>query len=454
MTAATMRVLSVALFALGGAVDAAASDGAVSAPAATRAPAVSGLVRQRPWVGVVYFYWYTWDYDRQLGGWMGGVHNTPMYGYYDSRTYRDNVRSLKLASEWGVTHHWMDYWTPDWKGEDGEMREKTVMRAAEALRKAGYNIWMSYYQDGTNFEMTDFVKNVSEKRDVYQWLRDFGGSPVWPRVRGRPMQLVYGRNGSPAVTTDHAGFRAFLKKRYKSVKQLNDDWSSTFASFDAIDMNLGSRGPLRAWSAKYQHEIWRRAWQVLEDEIGKQFKLPGSVASFDVGYGPFRNLGYAEFARTFGGPHSYAGIFNQPHHQDAERFIQANVCKAYDAVFLDHYKNFYHDWDIRVPGMGFLPDPHHFDRFWVGDLMRYAEAILHLSWNEWWEGSNLEPCLEWGKTYCEKNLFYSTIMQMCYPSIRDWAKGARVALLLNDYANLAGSMSQEEITETFRRCVG
>jgi len=410
-----------------------------------------GLVRERPWVGVVYFYWYTWDYDRQLGSWAGqGVHNTPLYGYYDSRTYRDNYRSLQLASEWGVTHHWMDYWAPTWKGEDGQMREKTVMRAAEDLRKAGYNIWMSYYQDGNNFEMTDFVKNVREKRDVHQWLRDFGRSPVWPRVRNRPMQLVYGRNGSPALTTDHAGFRAFLKDRYASIDRLNEDWGTRFVSFDAVEMDLAARGPQRAWSAKYQHEIWRRAWRELEEEIGKTFKLPGMAASFDVGYGPFRNLGYAEFARTFGGPHSYAGIFNRPHHQDAERFIQANVCKAYNTVFLDHYKNFYHDWDIRVPGMAYLPDPYHFDRFWVGDLMRYAEAVLHLSWNEWWEGSNLEPCLEWGKTYCQKQLFYSTIMQLCYESIRDWSKGSRVALLLNDYAILAGSMTPEDVTETLQ----
>jgi len=155
-----------------------------SASVSGQASGDDGLVRERPWVGVVFFYWYTWDYDRQLGSWAGqGVHNTPLYGYYDSRTYRDNYRSLRLASEWGVTHHWMDYWAPTWKGEGGEMREKIVMRAAEDVRKAGYNIWMSYYQDGNNFEMTDFVKNVREKRDVHQWLRDFGRSPIWPRAK-------------------------------------------------------------------------------------------------------------------------------------------------------------------------------------------------------------------------------------------------------------------------------
>jgi hypothetical protein len=413
-------------------------------------PAAGGLVRERPWVGVVFFYWYTWDYNQQLGGWLGGVHNTPLYGYYDSRTYRDNYRSLELASEWGVTHHWMDYWAPTWKDDQGQMREKTVVRAAEDLRKAGYNIWMSYYQDGENFEMKDFVKNVSEKRDVYQWLRDFARSPVWPRVQGKPHQLVYSRNGAPRLTNDHVGFRQFLKTRYETIGRLNEDWGTKFQSFDVVEMDLSTRGPQRAWSAKYQHEIWRGAWSELDKQVQKEFDLPGMVASFDVGYGPYANLGYAEFIRTFGGPHSYAGIFGPPHDQDAERFIQANVGKAYGAVFLDHYKNYYHDWDIRVPGTAILPDPYHFDRFWVGDLMRFAEAILHLSWNEWWEGSNLEPCMEWGKTYCQKQLFYSTLMQFCYESIRDWSKGARVALLLNDYQNLAGSIYPQEMRETLQ----
>lgn len=409
------------------------------------------LVRERPWVGAVFFYWYTWDDDKQWGSWSGqGVHNTPLDGYYDSRTFRDNRRSLWRAAEWGLTHLWMDYWSPTWKGEGGEMREKIVMRAAEDLRRAGYNIWMSYYQDGDNFAMTDFVKNVTEKRDVYQWLRDFSKSPVWPKVRGRPHQLVYGRNGTPTLSVDHDGFRAYLRKHYDSIAALNEDWGADYDAFDQIKMDLGARGPHRAWSGKYQHEMWRAKWRELNEAVQKEFGWPGMVASFDVGYGPYQNLGYAEYAKTFGGPHSYGGIFKVPHDQDAHRFIQANVCRAYGAVFFDHYKNCYHDWNIRVPGMAYLPDPFHFDRFWVGDLMRYAEANLHLSWNEWWEGSNLEPCKEWGKTFCQKNLFYSTIMQLCYDSISNAQAGARVALLLNDYANLAGSLYQEEIRTTLQ----
>ena len=273
----------------------------------------------RPWISTVFFYWYTWDYDQELGSWMGGIHNTPLDGYYDSRTFRDNRRSLWQASEWGVTHHFMDYWSPHWKGEGGEMREAIVMRAAESLRKEGYDIWMAYYQDGDNFEMQEFSRNVSEKRDVYQWLRDFAKSEVWPKIDGEPLQLVYARNGRPKTTIDHAGFRGFLKARHGAIAALNRTWRTSFGAFDEIEMSFGAKGHQRAESIEYQYEIWRREWEKLNGLVRKEFGLPGLRASFDVGYKPYMSFGFANFARVLGGPHSYAGIFGPPDDQDAER---------------------------------------------------------------------------------------------------------------------------------------
>ena len=401
---------------------------------------------ESPWISDVFFYWYTWDREAELGSWMGGVHNTPLEGYYDSRTFRDNYRSLKIASEWGLTHHFMDYWAPGWKDENGEMRERTVMRAAERLREEGYDTWMSYYQDGENFEMEAFSKNVSEKRDVHQWLRDFARSPVWPRVGERPYQLVYARNGAPIPSQDHEAYRAWLLERYGSLGALRDAWGTEEPqAAEDIRLDYGGRGPARADAVCFAFETWRKEWASLDALVQQEFGLPGMVASFDVGYGPYRNFGFTGLAKTFSGPHSYAGIFKAPHDQDTERFIQAQVAKHYDTAFLDHFKNFYHDWDIRIPGTAYFPDPHNFDRFWTGVLMRRAEGLLHLSWNEWWEGSNLEPCLEFGKTYCQKNLLYATIMKRCFPDIRSAHRRARTAVLLNDYAFRCGTLAKDDL---------
>jgi len=416
--------------------------GAILALAASRS---RGL--DRPWISDVFFYWYTWDYQKAWGGWEGGVYYTPLVGYYDSRTYDDNLRELWMASEWGMTHHFMDYWAPDWKADTGEPRDLILMKASQALADQGYNIWMSYYQDGDNFAMRDFARNVTEKRDVWNWLKHYAPFKVWPRLNGRPFQLVYSRNGAPELSAENEGFRAFLERRYGSIEALRRAWGEPVKSFDEITIDFGASGPRRADAIDYQYLLWAEDWARLNEAVRREFGYPGVAASFDVGYGPFRNFCYGDFARVFGGPHSYGGVFGQPDEQDAQRFIQSIIAKKYGTVFFDHLKHTYCDWNTagRIPGTEYPLEPCHFDRFWVGNLMRYNEAVLHLSWNEWWEGSNLEPSLELGKAYCEKNLLYSTIMQWCFPSLRDFGKGAKVGVLLNDWAFKCGARDADEI---------
>jgi len=118
--------------------------------------------------------------------------------------------------------------------------------------------------------------------------------------------------------------------------------------------------------------------------VKEKYGWPGIIPAFDVWVEPFRNFGYSNYHKTLGAPHSYGGVFGPPETQDPQRFIQSAVAKQYNTVFHDHYKNFYCDWNTesRIPGTKYFPDPYNFDRFWVGDLMRYDEAIYHLSWNE------------------------------------------------------------------------
>ncbi len=386
-----------------------------------------------PIVGTVFFYWYEWDEDEEWGNWLGAVHNTPLYGYYDNRKVRDNFHSLLLAADWGLTNFFLDYWGHDWRGENNEPREATVLKAAEKVRALGYPIFIGYYQDGTNFAMRDFWRNVSERRDTYLWLRDYARSPAWTWLFGKPFQMVYARNGVPELTVDHEGFQGWLRQRYGSIEKLNAEWGTNFRNFSEIRMDFKVVGFQRAMSIAYQYERWQQDWAKLEQLIRQELGLPGLKVSLDVGYAPFRGFGFEKFALTFGGPHSYAGIFGQPHEQDAERFLQAAVAKKCGAVFFDHLKHRYFDWNIRVPGTAYPPEPHHFDRFWVGNLMRFVDGVLHLSWNEWWEGSNLEPSMEGGKRFCETNLLYSTIWQLTYRDRGRGAWGEVVGLLVNDW---------------------
>lgn len=395
--------------------------------------AVAAQSLNRPWVGAVFFYWYEWDDEAEWGNWLGGIHNTPLFGYYDNRKLADNFRSLLLAADWGMTHFFLDYWGHDWRGENNEPRETTVLKAAEKVRALGYPIFIGYYQDGENFAMREFWRNISERRDTYRWLCDYARSPAWTWLFGKPFQMVYSRNGLPEVTVDHEGFQSWLRQRYGSIEKLNAEWSTSFGEFADIRMDFNTVGFQRAMSIAYQFERWRRDWAKLEQLIRQEFGLPGLRASFDAAYAPFRSFGFERFAHVFGGPHSYGGIFGQPHEQDAQRFLQAAVAKKCGTVFFDHLKHRYFDWNIRVPGTAYPPEPHHFDRFWVGNLMRFVDGVLHLSWNEWWEGSNLEPSTEGGKRFCETNLLYSTVWQLTY---RDEGRGmgeAVIGLLVNDW---------------------
>lgn len=404
----------------------------------------SAYALDRPWIADVFFYWYTWDYDAQKGSWIGGVYNTPLVGYYDSRSYEDNLRELHMASEWGLTDHFMDFWGPAWKDTEGKPREDALMRAAEALQRRGYDCHMSFYQDATDFDMKSFAANLDAGRQVRWLFENWGRSPALPRILGEPVWLVYGRNGQPEPDEDQNAFRAWLRGKYQTVEALNQAWGAKLTSFDQAALDYGA-GARRADSIKYQYYHWAQEMQAMNQRAAGELGLPPIRPSFDVGFQPFRGYDYDDFARVLNGPHTYAGIFGQPQEQDVERFIQTVVAKYHGSVFFDTYKNFYHDWEIRTPGTCYPPEPAHFDRFWVGNLMRYAEAMLHLSWNEWWEGSNLEPCLEYGKTYCQKNLLYATIMKQCFPSIRNWNQGAKIALLLNDWHWLAGGSHPEDI---------
>ncbi len=405
----------------------------------------AALALDSPWIGITYFYWYTWDYSKKMGGWIGGVYNTPLMGYYDSPRLADNTRELHCASEWGITHHFMDYWGPGWLDEKGRARERCVMDAAEAVRDQGYDIWMSFYQDGENFQMDDFAKNIDPGRDVEFMLKGYPQSAAWPKIDGKPQWLVYGRNGFPKTTAKPEGFHAWLQAKYGTIEKLNAAWAKELKGFDGADFAPDSQGVQRADSIKYQYELWAKSIAEMNAKVKAGYGFPGIVPSFDIGFEPYNNWGYSLQTKTFCGPSSYGGIFGQPQELDAQRYIQTAVAKWYGTVFFDTYKNYYHDWEIRIPGTTFPEDPYHFDRFWTVALAHYAEALLHLSWNEWWEGSNLEPSMEYGKTYCEKNLLYATVMKAAFESIKTAQTKGEVAVLLNDWQWLASGAASDDI---------
>lgn len=387
---------------------------------------------ERPIVGAVYFYWYEWDPVTETGSWPGGIYNTPLEGYYSSARYGDNLRSLQRGADWGVTDFFMDFWGRGWLGEDGQARERLLVRAAEELRARGYRIHMSMYQDGEDFDVKDLAANAEPGRQLRWWLEELAaGSDAWTRYRGRPVGLIYARNGTPVPSEDVGAYRRFLERRYGDVASLNRAWGTTLASW--ADVGLEGR-PGQAWAdlGDFRRAEWQTQWEDLQTRLRAEVGVPGIELSFDTGYAPYPWAGIDGFVQVFGGPHTYAGPYT-PEQQLAERHLYHAAGRNHGRLSFDHHKGYYHDWSIRIPGISWWPEPYRLDRSFVGLLANRAQATLHMSWNEWWEGSNLEPSEEFGKGPCETNLLYSTLMQEAFASLARPEEGARVALLANEW---------------------
>jgi len=402
---------------------------------------------ERPIVGATFFYWYVWDYATETGNWAGeGVYNTPLTGYYDSRSYEDNLRSLRTAADWGTTDFFMDYWGPGWQALDGSPRELLLTRATEELRRAGFDIRMSMYQDAADFDMSDFAANIADGRHADWWMRNLATSPAWLRVNGLPFGLIYGRNGLPKPSEDVAAFRSFLLGRYRTVQGLNAAWSTDYAGLD--DVTLDTPDSVAAADlVDFRYAEWARRWAELQNAARARYGVPGIALSFDAGFAPYLGMGFTDFVRTFGGTHSYGGV-EVPHDFDQQRFIYHAAARYAGRRSFDHHKCYYHDWEIRIPGISWPAEPFRFDRSFVNMLTRYARSTLHMSWNEWWEGSNLEASEEFGKGPCETNLLYSTVMQQCAHSLLHPARDAKVALVLNEWPLAAKSPAASELYET------
>lgn len=402
--------------------------------------------QDRPIVGAAFFYWYEWDGMAQTGSWPSGLYNTPLYGYYSSARYGDNHRSMRLAADWGMTDLFIDYWGRGWLDNEGKPRELLLLRAIEELRSRGYGIHLSMYQDDEDFDMDDMAANVAPGRDLRWWLDELAASnDAWTRFRGRPLGLIYARNGTPAPSEDAAAYRRFLRDRYGDLAALNRAWGATLDSWDEVRVEAR---PGRSWAdlGAFRRAEWQRRWDDLQARVRAETREPGVELSFDTGYEPYPWAGIDGFVSLFGGPHTYAGPYT-PEQQLAERLLYHAAARNRGRLSFDHHKSYYHDWEIRIPGFSWWSEPHRLDRSFVAALTNHATSTFHMSWNEWWEGSNLEPSHEFGKAPCETNLLYSTVIHECYDSLARPEAEARVAFLANEWPFRLGHPGWSEVLD-------
>lgn len=109
------------------------------------------------------------------------------------------------------------------------------------------------------------------------------------------------------------------------------------------------------------------------------------------------------YGKAGGGLHTYNPVF-----EDVARLREAYAsaslaCRANGLVFAATVVPGYDDTVVRDPG-GTRPreEGRFYDAFWEAAIASEPDWVLVCSWNEWHEGSEIEPSKEYGEFYLER----------------------------------------------------
>jgi len=378
----------------------------------------------------MFYIWYTRDPINHKLGWNGGVLETPLIGYYDSRDYDTEYRELKTLAEWGINAACLSWWGPQ---QDGIV--DTICRAADNLRAEGYNIWLTAYIEH-GFDYANLLANAAPGTMFsHPFERYYARYPhLWATVDGKPYVVIYGRCGVPQLPTDNDGFHDYLRAKYGDIAALNAKWGADFASFDAIEhLPDDTPGWQRAESALYSTRLMERQWRQVERALRERAGIPGVAICADINSFAPSAAGYSAVTRVLGGVHTYNDM-GQPEEREIHRFAYARAAQHFGGLFFDHIKARYDDSVHRVLGFIYPPDPFKFERWWIEALLHHTDKVQHPSWNEFWEGSNIEPSFECGKRWVEKNELYSSVLAECMPATRERDLNARLCVIFNEWA--------------------
>ncbi|UCH34089.1 MAG: hypothetical protein JSV65_16280, partial [Armatimonadota bacterium] len=311
----------------------------------------------------------------------------------------------------------------------------TIARAADDLRGEGYNIWLTAYVE-LDFDYDDLVANAAPGTMFsHPFERYYARYPhLWATVDGKPYVVIYGRCGRPELPTDSEGFRDYLRGKYGDIAALNERWGANFADFAAVEhLPDDIPGWQRAESVLYATRLMERQWAEVERILRERSGIPGAAICADVGRFMPSVAGYSAVTRILGGVHTYNDM-GEPEEREIHRFAYARAAQHSGGLFFDHIKARYNDSVHRVPGFIYPADPFKFERWWVNALLHHTDKVQHPSWNEFWEGSNIEPSFEYGKYWVEKNELYSSVLAECMAATRERDLNSRLCVIFNEWA--------------------
>jgi len=193
------------------------------------------------------------------------------------------------------------------------------------------------------------------------------------------------------------------RSREDAVKKIYEDLKRLLAEYAVSDQWIKVDGkPLLVIyiASEYTIDEWKWIRRKLEEEGYNMFLL-----------GDTFNMGYLE---VFDGLHAYTtvrytrrGILIEDLYMKISKEL-----KAKDKLFAATVCPGYDDRKIRKPGI-FIPreDGRYYIDCWKASLKCDANWILITSWNEWIEGTEIEPSIEYGYDYLYLTRMYVNIFK-------------------------------------------
>jgi len=231
----------------------------------------------------------------------------------------------------------VDAWIVSWWGK-GSPTDRVMPRLLEACQKAGLEVTIYY-------ETVPRPQNAeSAAKDLLDLLNRYGDHPAWLRIGGKPVVFIYGRTLGEIGLSGWLAAISEVNRRYPRKAVFLGDQISTAGAriFDGVH----TYNPVGSLAGKSLAEV--RAWA--------KATYPGWVKTADA-------QGRISTITVIPG-------------YDDRKIRKPGLCA--DRLKGESYRA---QWDQAVAA-----DPH-----W----------ILVTSWNEWWEGSEIEPSAEFGQQYLD-----------------------------------------------------
>ena len=300
--------------------------------------------------GRVFAFYYPWygglrgptGYIRH---WGEGYAHTPALGLYDSMDEKVIEAHIQMAKAAGIDGFIVSWWGVD-TSED--LAFSRILKVAERLNFP-ITIYYESYRGSSPTEYLSVNKVVDELSTV---VREYSTSTAFMKANGAPVIFIYAVGASDRSPSFWTTVRSSLEARAGPVYLVGDLLDSKYAeAFDGCH-TYAALSPTQASDA----------YKILSDQM---------------------RLGL------------YGVDFNQ-----AVRLIQLGEHLTLRERFLAYtvHPGFDH---TKIGGTLYLSreDGQTYYEYWRGALSCEPDGILITSWNEWHEGSEIEPSVEYGFKY-------------------------------------------------------